>query len=152
MASLGKQFFINSSVSECLWFLICETCYLFELPQTHDRICVPSYLCFPRPNTEGSIHGSKGPLASCLLPWCLPDTFPLSLERYNESEENTRNWDFKTSSQMTSEFSKRWVLGRWERSADASELQRREGRSPGLPRPRLEEDRLMLSELPPCLR
>lgn len=53
---------------------------------------------------------------------------------------------------MTSEFSKRWVLGRWECSANASELQRWEGRSPGLPRPRLEEDRLMSSELLPCLR
>lgn len=98
VASLGKQFFMNSSVYECLRILISKPCYSFELPQIHDCMYAP-YLYFLRPNTEGSNHGSKGPLSSCLLSQYLLDTFPLSLERYNESEENSRNWDFKTRSQ-----------------------------------------------------
>lgn len=44
VASPGKQFFLSSSVSECLWMLLCEPCHLFELPQIHGCVCVLSYL------------------------------------------------------------------------------------------------------------
>lgn len=131
--------------------LICELCYLFELPQIHDCVRAPSYLCLPKPNMESSTHGSKGPLASCLLSQCLPDAFPLGFERYNESEENTRNWDFKTRSQQQASSLND---GFWEGGSARQMLQRCRDEKAGLrdaPSLLLKGGRLT-PEMFPCLR